>query len=78
MKSLAISMMEAEVLMAGGDDILLRVECKNYKRTHIEQLAELFQQKTGSTFSFGVGSTVESAYLNLRRAKASGNGSIVE
>jgi len=78
MKSLAIATMRATVIMAGGDDLFFSVEGKNYQRAYLKQLAEIFEKATGSTFSFGVGTTVESAYLNLRRAKASGNGAIID
>lgn len=76
-KSLAVSEMRAEVIMAGGDDILFRVEKTNYQEKQIRQLADFFRERTGNSFSFGVGTTVESAYINLRRAKSSGSGRIV-
>lgn len=77
-KSTAITEMSAEVIMAGGDDILFIVNKKNYSRPKIEYLAELFKSQTGNTMSFGVGETIETAYLNLRKAKASGSGNVVD
>lgn len=78
MKSNATANMEAEVFMAGGDDIFFRVDRSRYRKSSLEELAESFRTSTGTTFSFGVGTNVEAAYLNLRRAKASGSGQIVE
>lgn len=78
MKLQAISMMDAEVIIAGGDDIFFRVARPCYRKLHLEELAEVFFEATGSSFSFGVGTNAESAYLNLRRAKASYLGQIVE
>jgi hypothetical protein len=74
----AIEMMKAEVLIAGGDDIFFRVDPVVYKLEIVKQLAAYFQAETECTFSFGVGRTIEVAYLGLRRAKAMGKGRIVE
>ncbi len=78
MKLFAASTMSAEIIMAGGDDILIRVESKRYNKAFVEQLAESFRSTTGVNCSFGIGRTVESVYLNLRRAKASGSGNIID
>lgn len=77
-KSMAISNMAAEVIMAGGDDVLFILDKKNYARRNIEHLAEFFKTQTGNTMSFGVGETIETAYLNLRKAKASGNNTVID
>ena len=66
----------ADVLMAGGDDVLLCVKATSYSRHTLEELAKTFCQATGCTISLGVGGDVSIAYLNLRRAKAAGGGVI--
>ena len=70
--------MEAEIVMAGGDDILARVSVGLYDRKFLEEIATVYMEKTGLSMSFGVGPTLEQAYLNLRRAKASNSNKIVE
>lgn len=68
----------AEALMAGGDDILFRVSSTAYSRPALEALLARFRGTSGCTISFGVGADVQTAYLNLRRAKASGGDIIVD
>src|SRR2546421_5047236 len=71
LKSFAISLMDAEVIMAEGDDILFRVEYTKYKHEHIQQLSEIFQKTSSCSISFGIGESVEEAYINLRKSKSS-------
>ena len=70
--------MGAEVVMAGGDDILLRVPVSKYGRELLEEVVGIYMEQTGLSISFGVGPTLEQAYLNLRRAKSSNSNKIVE
>lgn len=77
-KELAISSMNAQVILAGGDDILLSVSREKYRKELIQKLQQAFLATTGITISFGVGNTIEAAYINLRRAKASKGDKIVE
>ena len=77
-KALAISTMKAKVMMAGGDDILLFVHKNDYSVPHIQKLSEAFFKTSGVNISFGVGKTVEAAYLNLRKAKISRTIKIVD
>jgi len=70
--------MDANIIFAGGDDILFLTPSLRYNRSKLERIILLFEEITGATISFGVGSTIESAYINLRRAKALGSGQIVE
>lgn len=67
----------AETIMAGGDDVLFRIARKNYSSNALKNILTHFQVRTGCTISFGVGHEITQAYLNLRRAKAGGGGTIV-
>jgi hypothetical protein len=70
--------MNADVIIAGGDDIFFIIDISKYQPERIKGLSSLFQSITGSTFSFGTGKSIEAAYVNLRRAKSSGPGNIIE
>lgn len=69
--------MSAHVILAGGDDVLFEVRRDRFDYVALQKLCVGFRKATGSTISFGGGSTIDSAYLNLRRAKAKGGGAIV-
>lgn len=71
-----IQRLSAQVVMAGGDDLLLTVPAGTFDVDILEGLSRDFADETGCTISFGVGTTVEEAYLRLRMAKASGGGAI--
>lgn len=75
---LFIQDMAADIVMAAGDDLLVRVPADKYSRPALEKLAEIYKTRTDTPISFGVGPTVERAYLNLRRAKVSAREKIVE
>src|SRR5579872_7381467 len=62
LKELAISSMNAQVILAGGDDILLSVPHANYRIELIQKLQQAFLNTTGITISFGVGKSIEAAY----------------
>ncbi len=68
----------AEVVVAGGDDLVLLVPSSRYDRGALQELASWFLDRTGRSISFGAGRTVEEAVLNLRRAKAVGGGRVVD
>jgi hypothetical protein len=70
--------MDAKVVMAGGDDVLLCIDSARYRREFIQQLSDAFELESGMTISFGIGRTIEAAYLNLRRAKSSRSTNIIE
>lgn len=69
--------LEAETIMSGGDDVLFRVSSDAYSLEALKEISRHFRSETGCTISFGVGNEVALAYLNLRRAKAVGGGTIV-
>lgn len=66
-----------QVAFSGGDDICLIIEGSAYDDAFIRGLMQEFQRLTGGTISFGVGASIENAYLNLRRAKARGGNILV-
>lgn len=70
--------MDAKVIMSAGDDLLACVDASKYNPDELKVLAHEFWAKVGATISFGVGPTVEGAYLNLRRAKSYSEERIVE
>jgi hypothetical protein len=78
LRASAISEMGAEIVYAGGDDIFFHVDKNRYERPILEEMSNTFFRITGSTISFGVGESIEAAFLNLTRAKASGKGQIVD
>lgn len=73
----AAAMMGAEVIVAGGDDLVFLVAERRFDEGMLDRLAAAFRRRTGCGISFGVGYDVESAYLNLRRAKSGGGSAIV-
>jgi hypothetical protein len=66
--------MGAEVVMAGGDDVLLLIQEQRYSLLKNREFARHFLEATGCTISFGVSNTLSNAYINLRRAKAGRSG----
>jgi hypothetical protein len=70
--------MAAEIIVSAGDDLLVRVPARVYNREALEELSELYKSSTGGSISFGAGFTIETAYLNLRRAKSSSKQKIFE
>jgi CRISPR/Cas system-associated protein Cas10 (large subunit of type III CRISPR-Cas system) len=66
-----------QVVFSGGDDIFLVISQSMYQESFIRYLMDQFRELTGGTMSFGVGATIEAAYVNLRRAKSNGTGTLV-
>lgn len=66
--------MGAEVIMAGGDDVLLVVDASRYSVEKNRAVAAHFLKATGCAISFGVSASLQGAYINLRRAKAEHSG----
>ena len=77
-KEIAISTMGAQIILAGGDDILFYVPREKYRTELIQKLQQVFYNITGATISFGVGKTIEAVYINLRLAKTNKDDKIVE
>jgi len=68
-KDIAIEELNADVIMAGGDDLLFTIEKNAYDEEVLQKMAETFRSISGCTISFGVGHTVEVAHSNLNKAK---------
>ena len=64
--------LRGEVLVAGGDDIMVRFDEELYDRQKVSEIARRFVEATDCYLSIGVASTPEGAYLNLRRSKSAG------
>lgn len=77
-EKLSKSKLDATIILSGGDDIIFSIKKNTYAKSEFENLSSLFFSMTGTTISFGIGNTIELAYLNLRRAKISGKGKIVD
>ena len=77
-KEMIIADMEAKVILAGGDDILFTIHKGTYDKEQVINIMKYFQSHTGCTMSFGVGENIESAYLNLMKAKATGKAKIID
>jgi hypothetical protein len=69
--------LQADTIMAGGDDVLFRINPDAYSGEVLKEISKRFHSETGCTISFGVGNDIAVAYLNLRRAKAGGGNAIV-
>jgi hypothetical protein len=65
------------LVFSGGDDICLTVQLSSYREDFIRDLMHRFNLQTEGSMSFGVGTSIESAYINLRRAKSRGQGVLV-
>lgn len=65
------------VIYCGGDDILVEVAAERYDPATVREAISGFKKRAGSSISFGTGSTILSAYLNLRRAKSLHSGLLV-
>jgi minimal CRISPR polymerase-like protein len=66
-----------QIVFSGGDDICIVIERPRYHEEIIFSLMQRFQDLTGGTMSFGIGTSMGNAYLNLRRAKARGGNILV-
>ena len=64
-------------MFSGGDDICITVGASAYSEGLIREFMQQFNKRTGGSMSFGVGESIEAAYINLRRAKSRGSGVLV-
>lgn len=69
---------DMEIIMVGCDDILIKMEASNYKKSFLEELMIIFNGISDCTISVGVGNNLHEALLNLNKAKLSGKNIIIE
>jgi minimal CRISPR polymerase domain len=66
----------AEIIIAGGDDILIKYNSQKCSDTFLQDISNLFTHQTGLSISCGVGNNVSQAIDNLANAKQQSKGSI--
>lgn len=66
-----------EVVFCGGDDILIKVHARYYDPEFIRLIIREFERCSESTMCFGSAKTLQNAYVNLRRAKIFGAGTLI-
>lgn len=67
----------ADIIMAGGDDIILKIPRDKYNQSNILELIDIFRNITSNNISFGVGENPEDAFVCLAKAKSRGGGCLV-
>jgi len=68
--------LRADVVFYGGDELLARVDPDDFSEAKLLGFMRYFKERTLVTISFGVGWSTEEAFINLARAKATGEGSL--
>ncbi|WP_430714844.1 mCpol domain-containing protein [Nodosilinea sp. AN01ver1] len=67
---------DINVIILGGDDVLIRYDYNKYGTALLEEIRMLFKRHTGLSMSCGVGLNVEQSIINLDIAKTSGKNRI--
>ncbi|MEH2111571.1 mCpol domain-containing protein [Nostoc sp.] len=67
---------DTELIIAGGDDVLIKYNTEKYNYTFLEKISKIFSQHTGLSMSCGVGENVSQAINNLASAKQNTKGII--
>jgi hypothetical protein len=67
----------ADVIIAGGDDLVVCWPQESIETEQIEKMRHTFFTESGRTISAGVGSSLSEASANLRRAKLMGKDKVV-
>ncbi|MBI1764795.1 MAG: hypothetical protein HYR56_25575 [Acidobacteria bacterium] len=75
-ESLINSTTGAELIIAGGDDVLIKYDFDKHDYNFLENIASIFTKHTGLSMSCGVGDNVPQAINNLMNAKQQSKGSI--
>ncbi len=65
-----------ELIIAGGDDILISYENRENEALLLKNISSIFIKKTGLSISCGVGNDVSEALVNLTNAKQKDKGNI--
>lgn len=66
-----------QVHLFGGDDLIATFQMDSLSEEKLDEFRREFELRCGLTLSTGVGTTVQEALANLRRAKLSGKNRIV-
>lgn len=67
----------AEILISGGDDILVKYDFSENEKVFLEEITKIFNSFTGLSMSCGVGSNVNQALANLMTVKSQNKGEIL-
>jgi len=67
---------DIEIIIAGGDDLLIKYESSVYNVAFLEEIKKLFQLITGNSMSCGIGENIPQAVRNLYLAKLYGKNRI--
>lgn len=67
----------ADVIIAGGDDLVVFWPQESIELEQIEKMRHAFYMESGRTISVGAGSSLSEASANLRRAKLMGKDKVV-
>lgn len=70
------SVEDAEIIIAGGDDVLIRYDANKCSYRLLEYISSIFTKQTGLSISCGVGNNVSQAIDNLINVKKQNKGSI--
>lgn len=66
-----------ELIIAGGDDILIKYDPEIYNLDFLTRLSGIFTKHTGLSMSFGDGENIDQAINNLMEAKQQNKGYII-
>jgi hypothetical protein len=67
---------EAEIIIAGGDDVLIQYNSEKYSDVFLGKISQIFTNYTGLSMSCGVGENVSQAINNLTDVKQNSKGTI--
>lgn len=68
----------AEIIIVGGDDVLIKYEPDKCEKKFLENIVEIFKVNTGLSMSCGLGENIDQSIYNLAIAKQTNKGSIFE
>lgn len=67
---------DVNVIIAGGDDVLIEYNADKYNHNFLENILNIFNNHTGLSMSCGVGENISQAIRNLANAKQHSKGRI--
>lgn len=65
-----------EIIIIGGDDVLIKYDYDEYGTKILEEIIDLFKKYTGLSMSCGIGLNLKQSIINLDNAKTSGKNRI--